>query len=482
MSKDIKYLSKRRRTQIIYQDIHNNSLHSNPVVKEEKLPVQSQFENNEGSTYSQENTAIFNEISNCNSQLNLQEDLQKLIIEHNISHITSNELLRILRKHGYTELPSEVDVIKYCTSLESTTNSAAGANYHTMDENRLNHRKRQPTLSNQYSSEEEENDNYPSRLSERDAVNSMSTLVSTLPSGSNNVYNINNNNNNNDNNNDKNINENNARNEIAPAQSYCQKRSNYSKQPQKIQLKEIHDIPVIYKDLASSSDEMQMDSNIKKYLKQIIRTQAASDLILQDINQRISRIEDIMKSHAPVSVKNSSQTQEDVMKNHAPASIRNDSPVAETLPLQTVENIRNDSLIVEILPLQTVKNIKDFDLLLRDNDEAITQFKVFLLKIGGNNPRRNVCRILSKIFTNNCAMSCSWKGIRNNFKVSNLYFIKIMKRELTLHHPTLTEAEFDNIVAEWLRFAKQRKQREERGKDAGHEHIEEINLLKVSTT
>lgn len=52
-------------------------------------------------------------------------------------------------------------------------------------------------------------------------MNSMSTLVSTLPSGSNNVYNINNNNNNNDNNNDKNINENNARNEIAPAQSYC---------------------------------------------------------------------------------------------------------------------------------------------------------------------------------------------------------------------------------------------------------------------
>lgn len=116
------------------------------------------------------------------------------------------------------------------------------------------------------------------------------------------------------------------------------------------------------------------DCCITEYLKQIIRTQAASDLILQDINQRISRIEDIMKSHAPVSVKNSSQTQEDVMKNHAPASIRNDSPVAETLPLQTVENIRNDSLIVEILPLQTVKNIKDFDLLLRDNDEAITQF------------------------------------------------------------------------------------------------------------
>lgn len=59
--------------------------------------------------------AILNGISNCNSQLNLQEDLQKLIIDHNISRITSNELLRILRKHGYTELPNEMDVIRYCS-------------------------------------------------------------------------------------------------------------------------------------------------------------------------------------------------------------------------------------------------------------------------------------------------------------------------------------------------------------------------------
>lgn len=41
MSKDIKYLSKRRRTQIIYQDIHNNSLHSNPVVKEVNISTNS---------------------------------------------------------------------------------------------------------------------------------------------------------------------------------------------------------------------------------------------------------------------------------------------------------------------------------------------------------------------------------------------------------------------------------------------------------
>lgn len=31
---------------------------------------------------------------------------------------------------------------------------------------------------------------------------------------------------------------------------------------------------------------------------------------------------------------------------------------------------------------------------------------------------------------------------------------------MTIQYATLTEAEFDDVVAEWLRFANQRKQRE----------------------
>ncbi|XP_025157143.1 uncharacterized protein LOC112589166 [Harpegnathos saltator] len=117
----------------------------------------------------------------------------------------------------------------------------------------------------------------------------------------------------------------------------------------------------------------------------------------------------------------------------------------------------------------------NFEALLYDTDEAVIQFKDFLFKIGGINPRDNIHRTLSKLFTNDCALNCSWKGIRNNFKVSDLYFIKIMRREITLQHSTLTEAGFDNIVAEWLRFAKQRKQREEKGKPAGPEQMTDEN-------
>lgn len=60
--------------------------------------------------------------------------------------------------------------------------------------------------------------------------------------------------------------------------------------------------------------------------------------MLQDIKQRISRIEDVMKSRAPVLTRS------------------------------------NDSLIAEILPLHTIETIQDFDSLLHDTEEAVTQF------------------------------------------------------------------------------------------------------------
>lgn len=53
--------------------------------------------------------------------------------------------------------------------------------------------------------------------------------------------------------------------------------------------------------------------------------------------------------------------------------------------------------------------------------------KEFVLKTGGNCPKNNVQRALQKTFTNEVAIKYSWKGIRNNFRVENLYIIKIMK-------------------------------------------------------
>lgn len=54
-----------------------------------------------------------------------------------------------------------------------------------------------------------------------------------------------------------------------------------------------------------------------------------------------------------------------------------------------------------------------------------------------------------------------------------LYFINsiiyFFPGEIIFKHSNFTETEFDNIAAEWLRFAKQRKQREDKGKDVERE-------------
>ncbi|XP_032690635.1 uncharacterized protein LOC116853610, partial [Odontomachus brunneus] len=103
----------------------------------------------------------------------------------------------------------------------------------------------------------------------------------------------------------------------------------------------------------------------------------------------------------------------------------------------------NDDLIAPFLPMKTVEGIKEFDIVLKTSDEAVTQFKQFLSKSGGNNGKDNIHRCLKKILTNECAMKCSWKGLRNNFIISNLYFIRIMKGEIILRYSIFTECEFD---------------------------------------
>ncbi|XP_039302556.1 bromodomain-containing protein DDB_G0270170-like isoform X3 [Solenopsis invicta] len=136
-------------------------------------------------------------------------------------------------------------------------------------------------------------------------------------------------------------------------------------------------------------------SHIKRCLQRLLQMQAASNLTLKDIKQRQIKLENVIKSITPIGLK----------------------------PLDS-----DDSLIVELLPLVTINNMKEFDSLLKTSNEVVTQFKQFLLKIGGNNPRDNIHRILKKIFTNECAVNCSWKGVRKNFRLDNLHFIKMIRR------------------------------------------------------
>lgn len=76
----------------------------------------------------------------------------------------------------------------------------------------------------------------------------------------------------------------------------------------------------------------------------MLRMQATSNLILLDLKQRVSRIEEAMATHTPV-----------------------------------LRNSDKNSIITKILPLQTIESIRDFEALLHDIDEAVVQFVSFYI-------------------------------------------------------------------------------------------------------
>jgi len=146
MPKELQYLSKRRKNQIINCELNyhkhskllhstNSNLTSNTIQAENNsnftniddtvILAQDFNEMSESSVeslsdrqnYEKHNVEIQNYVSNISNDLSdcnkksLQKDLQKLIVEQNIAHNTANELLAILRKHGHVDLPKDVRVL-----------------------------------------------------------------------------------------------------------------------------------------------------------------------------------------------------------------------------------------------------------------------------------------------------------------------------------------------------------------------------------
>jgi len=166
MLKELHYLSKRRKKQIINRELsyhkHSKLLYST------NLNITSntiQAENNSNSNFTNiDNTIILaqdfnemsessveslsdrqnyekhnveiqdyvsnisNDLSDCNKK-SLRKDLQKLIVEQNSAHNTANELLAILRKHGHVDLPNDVRVL-LTTSRNASANIKSLGNGH----------------------------------------------------------------------------------------------------------------------------------------------------------------------------------------------------------------------------------------------------------------------------------------------------------------------------------------------------------------
>lgn len=74
-------------------------------------------------------------------------------------------------------------------------------------------------------------------------------------------------------------------------------------------------------------------------IKEMLRMQATLNVKFQDMNQRLQKMENIIKKH-----------------------------------MSNAMNVNNDVFIANFLPLTTVERIKEFDSLLKASEEAVTQF------------------------------------------------------------------------------------------------------------
>lgn len=69
----------------------------------------------------------------------------------------------------------------------------------------------------------------------------------------------------------------------------------------------------------------------------MLRMQATANIILKDIKQRVTKLEDVLKN-------------------------------------RTLHMSENSGLIAQFLPFATIKDIKEFESVLKTTDEAVTQF------------------------------------------------------------------------------------------------------------
>lgn len=65
----------------------------------------------ENNNITSENSSASANVFHSNNENSLWKDLQTLIVERNIAHNTANELLSILKKHGHVELPCDVRIL-----------------------------------------------------------------------------------------------------------------------------------------------------------------------------------------------------------------------------------------------------------------------------------------------------------------------------------------------------------------------------------
>ncbi|XP_050300656.1 uncharacterized protein LOC126739156 [Anthonomus grandis grandis] len=105
--------------------------------------------------------------------------------------------------------------------------------------------------------------------------------------------------------------------------------------------------------------------------------------------------------------------------------------------------------------LWEIEKLEDYIATPEGNENFVRHLKT----VGGHDAKDMVIRILKQNFSNALADICSWTGRKGNYEVGKLKQFDIMFA--TVHQSfNYTKKEFEMVVMDWLRHAKQRLLRE----------------------
>ncbi|XP_014477804.1 PREDICTED: uncharacterized protein LOC106746097 isoform X2 [Dinoponera quadriceps] len=128
-----------------------------------------------------------------------------------------------------------------------------------------------------------------------------------------------------------------------------------------------------------------------------------------------------------------------------------------------------------ILPINSMEDLIKFEESL-ETIETRMNFVEFMKKIGGKDNRSTVQRCMSRLFTNEFGIACSWCGRGNNYRMCDLKCMRVLKG--ILRTKGIDECDVEIVASEWFRLSRLRYDRENK-KNCSHTVASDVRQVKV---
>ncbi|KAF5273614.1 hypothetical protein FQR65_LT04613 [Abscondita terminalis] len=115
------------------------------------------------------------------------------------------------------------------------------------------------------------------------------------------------------------------------------------------------------------------------------------------------------------------------------------------------------------IPLTTIEELETFEKTLECEEQSTALFSI-LKNVSGANARNCLFKLFGKVFEDELATKCSWKGRKQNYKMEHLRIVKIIINSARESFPNLNEKCAEQAGIDWFRFANQRLTRTQQKK------------------